>query len=416
MLEYYIECPRLLARLRATPLGRNIEGLARRLQGQGFTRRTGQRILGLTGRLNEFVAGLGVEDATGVDAGLVGRFINEELRAEGSFRQAESYLQHMLDHLRAEGVIPEEVEAECQCSDDLLLSKYDEYLQDVKGLTRSSCQEYRRMARRLFDWYDGRHGERSLARLTGIDVLDYITQLADLHPSGSWRNNLCSLTRAFLRFLRWEGIVEHDLDRVVPTVARWRLQSIPRHLPWEQVETLISSVDTSTPLGLRDKAVLLTIATLGLRNQEVRNLHLGDIRWRAGEIRLAETKSRRARALPLRDDVGAAIAEYVIHGRPRQDVPHVFLRHRAPQGPMTSTNGIGGIVRKHLLRAGIQSPSYGAHVLRHSLATKMVNEGVPIKEIADLLGHVSIDTTAIYTKVDTGSLAAVALPFPGGEA
>lgn len=83
---------------------------------------------------------------------------------------------------------------------------------------------------------------------------------------------------------------------------------------------------------------------------------------------------------------------------------------------MTSTNGIGGIVRKHLLRAGIQSPSYGAHVLRHSLATKMVNEGVPIKEIADLLGHVSIDTTAIYTKVDTGSLAAVALPFPGGEA
>ena len=182
------------------------------------------------------------------------------------------------------------------------------------------------------------------------------------------------------------------------------------------MDALISSVDTSTASGLRDKAVLLSIATLGLRNQEVRNLQLGDIRWRAGEIRLPETKSRRERALPLPCGVGAAIAEYLIHGRPRQSVPHVFLRHRAPQGPMTSSNGIGGIVKKHLLRAGIPAPSYGAHVLRHSLATKMVKQGVAIKEIADVLGHVSIDTTAIYAKVDTGSLATVALPFPGGEA
>lgn len=268
------------------------------------------------------------------------------------------------------------------------------------------------MARRLLDW----HGERSLTSLTGVDVLDYITELADLHPSGSWRNNLCSLTRSFLRFLRWEGIQDNDLDRVVPTLPRWRLQSIPRHLPWEKVEALIKSVDTSSPLGLRDKAVLLSIARLGLRNQEVRNLHLGDIRWRAGEIRLAETKSRRELALPLPGDMGAAIAEYVMHGRPRKNVPHVFLRHRAPQGPITSTHGIGEIVRKHLLKAGIQAPSYGAHLLRHSLATRMVNRGVPIKEIADLLGHESIDTTAIYTKVDTEDLAAVALPFPGGEA
>lgn len=416
MIEYFTECPKLQARLRAVPLGEHIDGLARRLHEQGFTRKTGQRILGLTCRLNGFLSRSGVEDATKVNAALVDRFINEELRAEGPFRQAESYLQHLLNHLRTEGVIPEVVGAVCQGADDSLLAKYDTYLRDVRGLSPSSRPQYKRYARRLLDWHGERYVERSLARLTGVDVLDYVTQLADLHPSGSWRNNLCSLTRVFLRFLRWEGIVDHDLDRVVPTVPRWRLQSIPRHLPWEQVEALISSVDTSTPSGLRDKAVLLTIAILGLRSQEVRNLRLGDIRWRAGEIRLAETKSRRERALPLPDNVGAAIAEYVIHGRPRQGVPHVFLRHRAPQGPITSTQGIGGIVKKHLLRAGIRAPSHGAHVLRHSLATEMVNQGVPIKEIADVLGHVSIDTTAIYTKVDTGSLAAVALPFPGGEA
>jgi site-specific recombinase XerD len=246
--------------------------------------------------------------------------------------------------------------------------------------------------------------------------LDFITDLAGLNPSGSWRHNLCSLTRGFLRYLRWEGVVEVDLDRVVPTLPHWRLQSIPRHLPWAQVRALIDGVDTSTALGLRDRAVLLSIATLGLRGQEVRNLKLTEIQWRAGEIRLAETKSRRERALPLPQELGTALAEYVLHGRPRLDVPHVFLRHRAPQGPITSTHGVGHIVRKHLLRARIRAPSHGAHMLRHSLATRMVNQGVGVKQIADLLGHASIDSTAVYTKVDVRSLSAVALPFPGGDA
>jgi site-specific recombinase XerD len=130
---------------------------------------------------------------------------------------------------------------------------------------------------------------------------------------------------------------------------------------------------------------------------------------------LKKTKTRRERRLPLLGDVGAAIADYLIHGRPRVETPEVFLRHFTPVGPITSTHGIGDIVKKHLLRAGIQASSNGAHLLRHSLATRMVNEAVPIKQIADVLGHTSIDTTAIYTKVDTTHLAAVALPFPGGE-
>jgi site-specific recombinase XerD len=264
----------------------------------------------------------------------------------------------------------------------------------------------------LLEWYAKRHGKRELALISGVDVLDFILGSADLHPSGAWRRNLCSLTRSFLRYLRWEGLIDLDLDRAVPTVPHWRLQSIPRHLPWDQVRALIDSVDTSTPWGLRDKAILLCAATLGLRNQEVRTLRLSDIRWQAGEIRLHETKSRREIALPLLPEVGAAVAEYVQHGRGCLSLPQVFLTHRAPRGAITSSSGVAYIVRKHLERAGIPAPGYGAHVLRHSLATRMVNQGVPIKEIADLLGHASIDTTAIYTKVDTEGLGAVALPFP----
>ena len=130
---------------------------------------------------------------------------------------------------------------------------------------------------------------------------------------------------------------------------------------------------------------------------------------------MKKTKTRRERVLPLPGAVGAAIADYLLRGRPRISFPQVFLRHKAPLGPLTSTHGIGNIIGKHLLRAGIPSSCRGAHLLRHSLATRMVNQAVPIKQIADMLGHTSIDTTAIYTKVDTTNLKAVALPFPGGE-
>jgi site-specific recombinase XerD len=416
MLEFYFKSPKRLEQLRSGPLAEHIAELAAKLYRRGFTRATGQRILSLTGRFNGFAAGAGVEDGAGIDDALAERFINEELRAEGAFRDAGSLLRHMLDHLRFEGVIQQAAATRSEDRFASVLGKYDRYLDCVRGLSLSSRPQYLRYAQRLLEWACERHGERPLAHLTGVDVLDFITESAGLNPSGSWRCNLCSLTRVFLRYLRWEGIVEVDLDRVVPTLPHWRLQSIPRHLPWAQVRALVDSVDTSTPLGLRDKAVLLLIATLGLRNQEVRHLKLTEIHWRVGEIRLAKTKSRRERALPLLQELGSALAEYVLRGRPRLDVPHVFVRHRAPLGPITSTHGIGDIVRRHLLRARIPAPSQGAHLLRHSLATRMVNQGVEVKQIADLLGHASIDSTAIYTKVDMSNLSAVALPFPGGDA
>ena len=143
-------------------------------------------------------------------------------------------------------------------------------------------------------------------------------------------------------------------------------------------------------------------------------MKLGDVRWRTGEIHLPKTKSCRARILPMAQEVGAALADYVLHGRPALDVPEVFLRHRAPRAPFETSGGVGAIVADHLRRTGIATPCRGAHLLRHSLATRLVNTGVPIKTIADVLGHRSIDTTAIYTKVDTARLSMAALPFPTG--
>ena len=297
---------------------------------------------------------------------------------------------------------------------ETMLTRYNDHLRDVRGLSPGTREKYLRGARRFYAWLQTRDKNKPLSALTGIDVLAFITDLVKRHPSGAWRNSLCVETRVFLRYLYWEEIIKVKLDRTVPKVAGWRLGTIPRHLPWEQVRSLIDSVDTSSPVGKRDKAVLLLLSVLGLRNQEVRELKLDDIDWRAAEIRLSKTKTLRERVLPLTQAVGAALADYILHGRPHNNSPYIFFCHYAPKVPITSTHGIGDIVRRGMRRLGIRAPSYGAHILRHSLATRMVNRGVPIKQIADVLGHVSIDTTAIYTKVNKENLATVALPFPGG--
>jgi site-specific recombinase XerD len=340
------------------------------------------------------------------------RFLDEKVTDERVL--ASAALGHFGKHLRDQGIMPTGGIQPSHDPYESTLRNYAGHLCDVRGLALSSRTESLRHARRLLTWLENRHGDGFIDRLNGVDVLEFITEFAGAHPSRSWRNSLCSYTRVFLRYLRWRGIIHADLDRVVPKLRGWRLSNVPRHLAWEDVRKLIDSIDTRKPVGLRDRAVLLLIATTGMRNQEVRCLQLKDIVWRTAEIRLRKTKTRRERVLPLTGEAGSAIADYLLRGRPRIGAPEVFLRHFTPAGPITTTHGIGDIVKKHLRRSGIHASSRGAHLLRHSLATRMVNQSVPIKQIADMLGHTSIDTTAIYTKVDTVNLTAVALPFPGG--
>jgi integrase/recombinase XerD len=410
MLEHFFRSSRHLSHLRQGPFVGAIDSIANKLHQLGYGRKYGRRILSIIGKFNRYALDLGIEIPTGIDESVVRRFIEDPAYRGWLVSVA---MHHLRKYLCDQGMTltttsPDPYEP--------ILQKYDGHLVNVRGLAVSSRTQSLHYARRFLIWLQRRHGEKVLDRLNGVDVLEYITESAERHPNGSWRNSLCSYTRVFLRYLRWQGIIHVDLDRVVPKVPQWRLRDIPRHLPWEQVRRLIESVDIAKPIGLRDRAILLLIATLGLRNQEVRSLQLTDIFWRTAEIRLEKTKTRRERRLPLPAEVGSAIAEYLLHGRPRVGTPEVFLRHFTPVGPITSTHGIGDIVEKHLLRAGIHASNHGAHLLRHSLATRMVNEAVPIKQIADVLGHTSINTTAIYTKVDTTRLAGVALPFPGGEA
>jgi site-specific recombinase XerD len=213
--------------------------------------------------------------------------------------------------------------------------------------------------------------------------------------------------RQFLRFLITEGLCPVDLDKAIPTVAHWRLSSLPRYLPREEVERVIAAAAGRT----RDQAMLLLMSRLGLRNGDLRELRLGDIDWQRGRIRVVG-KSRCEALLPLPQDVGDALLAYIETERQPAPSDHMFFRKAAPIRPL-GRDTARGVVRSSLRRAGIDDPpSRGCHLLRHSAATDMLRRGMPLEDIGVLLRHRFRETTAIYAKVDINALREVAQPWP----
>ena len=218
--------------------------------------------------------------------------------------------------------------------------------------------------------------------------------------------------RSFLRFCFVEGLTPNDLSQAALAVARRRSSPLPKGVGPRVANALVRSCDRRRSKGRRDYAILLILLRLGLRAGEVAGLRLDDIDWRAGEV-VVRGKGRQEDRLPLPSDVGEAIVAYLRRGRPTTTGHReVFLRAVAPIGPL-GTNGISGIVRCACLRAGV--PVVNAHRLRHTLACQMADSGVPLPEIAEVLRHRSISSTAEYARVDIEGLRTVAQPWPGGE-
>jgi site-specific recombinase XerD len=222
--------------------------------------------------------------------------------------------------------------------------------------------------------------------------------------------------RSFLRFLFLRRHVPVDLSHAVPRVRQWRLASVPRHLPPEDVERILRTCDLSSATGRRDHAILLLLARLGLRASEIRTLELGDLHWRAGEI-VVRGKGLVRDRLPLLPDVGEAIARYLRKDRPPAPCRQVFLCRKAPHRGFSHPSSVSTLVARAFARAGLDPAVHGAHVLRHSLATAMLRRGASLAEIGEVLRHRSATTTEIYAKLDFGALRDVALPWPaaGGE-
>jgi len=412
MLNRYFKYPGVLRRMRLGPLGSEIDKLADDLERTGYTYLSSKRYLSLIASFSRYALHAGCVRAQTIDRAVVERFLRQPHLSRSTCSVARSALGHVLRHLGCHERKARPSESERR--DAALLAKYDVHLRDIRGLQPKSREELLRAARRTVGWYREAKPRHSLTRLCARDVLTYAFHATHRCTSHRTRSARMSHLRSFLRFLNWSGICHERLSRYVPRVPIWPMADIPDYLSWDDVRRVINSIDDSHPVGKRDRALLMLVATTGIRNAEVRRLELGDIRWREGEISLRRTKNCHDRVVPLVTEAGSALSDYLLHGRPHTPERQVFLSHRPPVRPLRVSGTVSAIVRRRLAQLGICPARAGTHLLRHSLATQMVRQERPIKEVADLLGHQRIDTTAVYVKVALPQLASVALPFPGG--
>ncbi len=409
MLDLYFKYPGVLRRLRNGALGGEMDRIAAHLSAIGYKRGSAKVYIGRIGRFSDFVARNTL--ATTIDQTVIDRFLSS-LPTASSRIAAGTAIEH------ARRVAPERFSIPCLSVADPngpLLTAYLEHLRKVRGLESKTCEGLLVTARRVLAWYGDKVPKQPLAAMTGEHVLAVVEYLLSMSSKDATRSASTSHTRTFLRFLRWADFNDQDLARFVPRTPCWRLAHLPPRLPWEDVRRAIDAIDLTTPRGVRDRALFLLLATTGMRNKELRLLELPDIRWRTAEVLVRQTKARRDRVVPLMQEAGDALADYILHARPRIDSQRVFLCTVPPVGPFRASAPISRIIRRLLKGSGIDVPrGAGAHLVRHSLATELVSQRRPINEVADLLGHRSIDTTAIYVKVAVPQLADVALPFPGG--
>jgi len=250
-------------------------------------------------------------------------------------------------------------------------------------------------------------------RLDPAVVRRFIMDHADSWSAGSL-HVIAGAVRGYLRFRTSQGDRTEAVLAAVPSIAQWRLAVLPEVPSEAEVEQLLRSFDQPFPSHRRAYAMMRCLVDLGLRSSEVVGLRLDDIDWRAGMVRLAKPKSRRTDVLPLPRETGRTISSYIVSERPQTANRAVFVRHVAPYDQPIGTGVVQRVMREAYRRCGLRYSR--VHILRHSVASRLLSAGTPLKEIADVLRHRSLDTSAIYTKVDTTRLTAVALPWPGSAA
>src|SRR5207245_5821494 len=201
--------------------------------------------------------------------------------------------------------------------------------------------------------------------------------------------------RSIFQLLLQRGAIERDLAGCVPRMSDWRLATIPKYLSPDEVERLLQACDSQTSVGRRDHAILLLLARLGLRAGEIVALELDDIHWRAGEMTVRSSKRLPQDRLPLPREVGEALATYIRRDRPTHSTRRVFLCTKAPRRGFTGPGTVSTIVRRALARAGLCPALKGAHLLRHSLATRMLRHGASLPALAQVLRHRGVTTTAV---------------------
>jgi len=409
MLSEYFEAPERIRAIRSSPSGALIEAFAEQLFRRGYAEISARRHIRAAEHLMHWAKRRALSNHD-LDDRVLKRFAEHLSRCRcGGYSCAKHgevvhgarlFLRHLQSvdapAVRERQPVPAEPE---------LLKAFYAWMRAGRGTSDQGLYNYGLRIRELLKHIGG-----DLRELDARCLRQFVLKQSQ---RGRWVAQGCrTAVRMFLRFLIAEGHCRAGLLGAIPVVPHWRLASLPRYLPAEDVERLIASCDRSSSVGERDRAILLLLARLGLRAGDIVHMRLPDIDWKSAWIYVSG-KSRRQTRLPLTQEVGQAIAAYVQAARPPANTDALFLCSRAPFRALGCHCTVSMIVASAFRRAGIQRPSRGAaHLLRHSVASSMLRHGASLQEISVLLRHRSIETTQIYAKVDVGALRQIAQPWP----
>jgi integrase/recombinase XerC len=354
-------------------------------------------------------------DICRIDEEAVWRFLDDHLPrctcarpVQGTRRDLRAALGHLLGVLRAHAVIAEPAPATTPVDQEL--RRFDDHMHHVRGLAPKTRSMALRIVRRLLlEQFADR--PVVIAAIKPEDVRRFVAGQSELYSTPAGVGTLAAALRSYFRFRAGCGDQIRGLIGVVCYPANWQLASLPKALSGTEVKRLLGSLGHDGPSARRAIAIVRCALDLGLRSSEVAKLGLDDIDWRAGTVTLRGTKSRREDILPLPVATGRAIADYLKFERPQTTNRAVFVRHIAPRDQPIGPDVVGKAIRHAYARAGL--PYTRAHLLRHTMASRLLEGGSSLKEVADVLRHRSLNTTLIYAKLDSRNLAAVALAWPG---
>ncbi len=417
MIEKFFIQQQTLFRIREGLLGPHLPALAKALDEAHYSMATIRLHLRAAGHFGVWLQkkSIAVADVSEVTVASYIRGLDRQCSPStpnGRLPHSALGLHRLFEVLRRAEVLKPATATDSQSSVAKWLADFDYHLDHVAGCAIGSRANYLRYARRLLQDVFG-NAEVDWSRLSASTVTDFVRrEAAKLRPIACGQP--VTAIRSLIRFLASKGSVPAGLYGAVPAVRTWRHSSIPRAISAEEVERVLAACDAESAYGLRERAVVLLLARLGLRAGEVIRLRVDDIDWVRGCILVRAGKTHRERTLPLSQEVGDALVLYVRQSRPVSAHRELFLRWRPPFRPLCESVSISALVQKLLKRAGVSIYRPGAHVFRHTLATGMANNGTTFKAIADVLGHGSLASTEIYAKLNLGSLSQVAMPWPGG--
>lgn len=394
------------------PLAAHLAAFARDLREQGFIRRSLSAQVHYVAQFSQWLKATGVDLKTLSDAH-VDRFLRRTKCCRSTLSAKRSCLRRLLVFLRRAGVVEPPTAPDHNTSPiQKIVTTYGDHLREAQSLSRATRIQYLPFAERFLTERFGA-GAVELGDLRAADVVGFIGRQASRLSPARAKSATIAL-RSFLRYLRLRGDITVDLTSVVPTVPNWSMTGIPRAISADHLRAVLESCRRDTPVGCRDYAILMLLARLGLRSGEIVALTLDSIDWERGCLTVVGSKGGQSSELPLPQDVGVAIAEYLQHGRPRSASRALFLRSTAPIRGLGSQTSIGSIVAAAIARAGVRPLHAGAHQFRHALACEMLRQGASLTEIGSLLRHQHQKTTSIYAKVNFASLRPLSLAWPGG--